>query len=135
MLNALRAPLGAAMTRIVTEKLDWPIGDARYEILNDQVAPRWDFERGGRVDAEAVSDLRQALALDPRLKVLVVHGLTDLVTPYFATKLLLDQLPAYGDSARVRLIVLPGGHMSYLRDEFPQNAARCGANVHRSEIE
>ena len=116
-LDSLRAPLGAAMTGVVTEKLQWPIGDARYEILNDQVAHHWDFERGGRANAEAVSDLRQELALDPRLKVLVVHGLTDLVTPYFATKLLLDQLPDYGDASRVKLITLRGGHMAYLRED------------------
>lgn len=117
VLDALRAPLGAAMSRIVTEKLEWPINDARYEILNSQVAHQWDYGRGGRLNAEAVSDLREALALDPRLKVLIVHGITDLVTPYFATKLLLDQLPAFGDRSRVQFVVLPGGHMSYVRDE------------------
>jgi carboxypeptidase C (cathepsin A) len=105
------------MSRIVTEKLEWPINDARYEILNAQVAHQWDYGRGGRVNAEAVSDLREALALDPRLKVLIVHGITDLVTPYFATKLLLDQLPAFGAGSRVQFVVLPGGHMSYVRDE------------------
>jgi carboxypeptidase C (cathepsin A) len=46
-----------------------------------------------------------------------VHGVADLVTPYFVTKLLLDQLPAFGDSPRIRLVVLPGGHMSYIRDD------------------
>lgn len=117
VLDSLRAPLGAAMSRVVTERLQWPVGDARYEILNDRVAHDWDFGRGGRINAEATSDLRQALALDPRLKVLVAHGLADLVTPYFATKLLLDQLPAFGEAPRVRLVVLPGGHMSYIGDE------------------
>jgi len=117
VLDTLRTPLGAAMSRIVTEKLEWPINEARYEILNAQVAHQWDYGRGGRVNAEAVSDLREALALDPRLKVLIVHGITDLVTPYFATKLLLDQLPAFGDGSRVQFVVLPGGHMSYVRDE------------------
>lgn len=117
VLDALRAPLGAAMSRVTTEKLQWPIGDARYEILNDRVAHEWDFGRGGRINAEATSDLRRELALNARLKVLVVHGLADLVTPYFATKLLLDQFPAFGDASRVRLVTLPGGHMSYIRDE------------------
>lgn len=117
VLDALRAPLGSAMSRIVTERLGWPVADARYEILNDRVAHDWDFGRGGRINAEAASDLRQALALDPRLKTLVAHGLTDLVTPYFATKLLLDQFPAFGDAPRVRFVTVPGGHMSYLVDE------------------
>lgn len=117
VLDSLRAPFGAAMTSIVIDKLQWPIGDARYEILNDQVSHYWDFGRGARQNAEAVSDLRQALALDPRFKVLIVHGLTDLVTPYFATKFLLDQIPDYGETSRVKLTVLPGGHMPYLRDD------------------
>ena len=61
-------------------------------------------------------ELRSALALDPRLKVIVAHGFTDLVTPYFETKLLLDQLPAFGDPTRVKLELYPGGHMFYSRD-------------------
>lgn len=117
VLDSLRAPLGEAMTKIVTEKLGWPIGDAKYEVLDDDIARHWDYGRGGRGDAEALSDLRQALALDPHFKVLVTHGLTDFVTPYFATKILLDQLPSYGDATRLRFMTLPGGHMSYFRDE------------------
>ncbi|WP_442755242.1 S10 family peptidase [Methylocystis sp. JAN1] len=117
VLDAWRAPLGAAMSRLVQEKLAWPIGDARYLILNDRVARRWDYGPGGRAHAEVLSDLKDALALDPRLRVVVLHGAADLVTPYFATKLMLDQLPAYGDADRVRLVVTAGGHMPYLHDE------------------
>lgn len=131
VFEALRTPLGAAMSRIVTEKLEWPINDARYEILNTQVAHQWDYGSGGRINAEAVSDLREALALDPRLKVLIVHGITDLVTPYFATKLLLDQLPAFGDRSRLQLVVLPGGHMLYVRDE----SRRAFRDTARTSIE
>ncbi len=116
VLDSWRTPLGAAMARVVIEKLGWAVGEARYAVLNGQVAHQWDFGRGGRANAEVLSDLKDALALDPRLKVLVVHGLSDLVTPYFATKLMLDQLPAYGNAERVRLVVLPGGHMPYLRE-------------------
>jgi carboxypeptidase C (cathepsin A) len=46
-----------------------------------------------------------------------MHGMTDLITSYFGTKLLIDQLPAYGDAGRVRFAVVPGGHMFYSRDE------------------
>lgn len=121
VLETWRTPLGAAMMRLTQEKLAWPIGEARYFILNERIARRWDYGHGGRESAEVVSDLRDALALDPRLRVFVVHGVADLVTPYFATKLLLDQLPAYGDADRVRLIVLKGGHMPYLHDESRAN--------------
>jgi carboxypeptidase C (cathepsin A) len=47
---------------------------------------------------------------------LVGHGLFDLATPYFASKVLLDQLPAYGSPSRVKLVVYPGGQMFYSRD-------------------
>jgi len=56
------------------------------------------------------------LALDPKFKVLVAHGLFDLVTPYFGSKMQLDQLPVYGSPDRVRLVVYPGGHMLYTHD-------------------
>ena len=44
------------------------------------------------------------------------HGLFDLATPYFGSKILLDQLPAYASPDRVKLVVYPGGHMFYSRD-------------------
>ncbi len=64
--------------------------------------------------------MRQILALDPKLKLLVAHGLFDLATPYFGSKILLDQLPAYASPERVRLVVYPGGHMFYSRDAARQ---------------
>jgi carboxypeptidase C (cathepsin A) len=131
VLDGLRAPLGAAMTRLTLEKLQWPVGDARYEILNERVAHDWDFGQGGRADAEAVSTLRDELALDRRLDVTIAHGLADLVTPYFVSELLIDQLPAFGEASRVRLVTTPGGHMSYLRED----ARRLLRDAARSAIE
>jgi carboxypeptidase C (cathepsin A) len=60
--------------------------------------------------------MRQFVALDPAVRVLVAHGLTDLVTPYFASKLLLDQVPDQGGGDRLQLRVYGGGHMFYSRD-------------------
>ncbi len=117
LLESWRAPLGVAMTRLILEKLAWPIGDARYSVLSRDISHQWRFGEDGRVNAEVVSSLREALALDPRLKLVVLHGLYDLTTPYFATKLMLDQLPDFGDPSRVRLVALKGGHMPYLYDE------------------
>ncbi|MFX9672972.1 hypothetical protein ABTO96_19495, partial [Acinetobacter baumannii] len=59
---------------------------------------------------------RRSLALDPNLKLLIGHGLFDLATPYFATRLVLDQLPAYAGPSRVKFAVYPGGHMFYSRE-------------------
>ena len=70
-----------------------------------------------RASPRALSELRQALALDPKLRVLVAHGFTDLVTPYFASQLLLNQLPDLGPERAGRASqVYGGGHMFYTRD-------------------
>jgi carboxypeptidase C (cathepsin A) len=114
VLDAVKTPLASAMADITASRLGWPV-DARYEILNESVSHQWDWD-GGRAKTQALSDIRQALALDPAFRVLIAHGLSDQVTPYFASKLLIDQIPPMGDAARVRLKVYGGGHMLYLRD-------------------
>ncbi|MGP0059261.1 MAG: S10 family peptidase [Beijerinckiaceae bacterium] len=111
VLDSLKTPLASAIAHLAATKLNWFI-DARYEILNESVNRQWD----GRAHAESLSDLKRILALDPNLRVLVAHGVTDEVTPYFASKLLLDQIPPMGNPARLRLVVYGGGHMIYADD-------------------
>jgi carboxypeptidase C (cathepsin A) len=112
ILDAIKTPLASAMADLTGNRLGWTV-EARYEILNENVNRAWDWG-GGRDRAEALSDLKRAMALDPSLRVLVAHGLTDLVTPYFASKVLIDQVPPMGDPDRLRLKVYGGGHMLYL---------------------
>lgn len=121
--DSLTAPLTSAAVDLTTRKLNWR-PDGSYQLLSESVNRAWDFGRG---PAESVSQLRQILALDPKMKLLVGHGLFDLATPYFGSKVILDQLPAYARSDRVKLVVYPGGHMFYSRD-----AAR---QAFRSEVE
>jgi carboxypeptidase C (cathepsin A) len=116
--DPLSAPLTSAAVDLVTRKLNWR-PDGSYEVLNPAVEKAWDFGRGMH-PAESLSQLRQVLALDPKLKVLVGHGLFDLATPYFGSRILLDQLPAYGARDRAKLVVYPGGHMFYSRDASRQ---------------
>ncbi|HUZ91459.1 MAG TPA: peptidase S10, partial [Methylocella sp.] len=116
ILDAIKTPLASAMADLTGNRLGWPV-DARYEILNENVSHAWDWGHNGRGQAEALSDLKRAMALDPSLRVLVAHGVTDQVTPYFATKLLIDQVPPMGNPDRLRLKVYGGGHMLYLDDK------------------
>jgi len=113
--DALIAPLTSAAVDLTTRKLNWR-PDGSYELLNDAVAHAWNFG-GGMHSVESITDVRQILALDPKLSVLVAHGLFDLATPYFGSKILLDQLPAFASPPRVKLVVYPGGHMFYSRDD------------------
>ncbi|SIO47227.1 Carboxypeptidase C (cathepsin A) [Bradyrhizobium erythrophlei] len=123
--DPLLAPLTSAAVDLTTRKLNWR-PDGSYQLLSDTVNKAWDFGRGQN-PAESVSQLRQILALDPKMKLLVGHGLFDLATPYFASKIILDQLPAFAGPVRVKLAVYPGGHMFYSRDGARQ--------AFRSEVE
>jgi len=112
--DPLVAPLTSAAVDLYTRKLNWrPNGS--YNLFNPSVLRAWNYGRGIN-PAESVGQLRRILAIDPQLKLLVVHGLFDLATPYFGSKIVLDQLPAYASPDRVKLMVYPGGHMFYTRD-------------------
>ncbi len=116
LLTALQAPLTSAMIALYQSTLNYRVPDLRYELLNTAVNRGWTWG-GGRTAPESLGALRGAMALDGNLRVLVAHGFTDLVTPYFASKLQLDQMPALGGQGRLSLAVYPGGHMFYSRPD------------------
>jgi carboxypeptidase C (cathepsin A) len=89
-----------------------------YDLLNGEVGRHWDWgdgDSGGRHSLGAGDALRRALALQPRLRVLIAHGLTDLVTPYMMSRFVIDHFPANVTASRVELKLYAGGHMMYLR--------------------
>ena len=107
----LHAPITQAMVDLYHTKLNWNVENGRYQFFNEEAGHQWNYGR----DANATADLEHDLALDPKLGVVIVHGLTDLVTPYFETKMELDQL-AVPIEGRLNFDVLPGGHMVYIND-------------------
>ncbi len=113
ILDALIAPTTSAMVDFVTRELRWKT-DARYNALSYAVNNAWDR---GKPDDAPVTDLRKAIAVDPKMQVMIVHGWDDLSCPYFASRLIVDQMPAFGAAERVRLRVYPGGHMFYSRTD------------------
>lgn len=114
VLDGFEAPVTSAMMTVYAEKLNWR-PDATYHLSNDAAFGQWDWGRGmGR--PESLSTLQAARSVDPRLRVLVAHGLFDLRTPYAGTARLLDMLPDMDGAAPVELRVYPGGHMFYFVD-------------------
>ncbi len=112
--TALNAPMTSAMLELYGGKLNYRT-ERPYIKMNGEVNRSWIWGNSP-TPPESITELKEALALDQRLRTLVVHGYTDLVTPYFSSELVLDQLPAYGEGQRVASIVYPGGHMFYSRD-------------------
>ncbi len=79
------------------------------------ISGKWDWGEGsGRVGANITDDLRTLMALTPSFRLLVAHGYSDMVTPYAASRYVLDHLPQTDDPTRAQLRLYRGGHMLYL---------------------
>jgi carboxypeptidase C (cathepsin A) len=112
MLAAIVAPMTTAMVDFVTRVVGWKV-DARYNALSREVNEAWD--RGDDLRTGSVPQLRQSVAADPKLRVLIVHGWNDLSCPFMGSVLTVDQIPVMGDATRVAVREYPGGHMFYTR--------------------
>jgi len=114
ILASIVAPLTTAMVDFVTRTVGWKV-DARYNALSFDVNRLWD--RGDDLREGSVPQLRQAVAADPKLRVLIVHGWNDLSCPFMGSVLTVDQMPVMGDPTRVAVREYPGGHMFYTRPD------------------
>jgi carboxypeptidase C (cathepsin A) len=123
ILASMIAPMTTAMVDFVTRTVGWKI-DARYNALSFEVNRLWD--RGDDLRDGSVSELRKAVAADPKLRVLIVHGWNDLSCPLMGSVLTVNQMPVMGDPTRVAVKEFPGGHMFYTR---PSSRAELRKNV------
>jgi carboxypeptidase C (cathepsin A) len=90
-----------------------------YRVLAHEVSRQWNWDGARRGDGALglpLSSLERTLLLHPETRLLIVNGRYDLVTPYLASRWLIDQLsvPA-AVRAGIRLRVYEGGHMMYMR--------------------
>jgi carboxypeptidase C (cathepsin A) len=115
ILDTSLAPVTGAAVDLITNQLGYQAPGA-YALLNYAVNNQWDWDKG---DGAAV-ELRKLIAIDPRLAVIVAHGMDDLACPYFVSRLVIDQMPRFGRPDRVQLALFAGGHMFYNR---PASAA------------
>jgi carboxypeptidase C (cathepsin A) len=112
ILESIVAPTTTAMVDFITRTVGWKT-DARYYALSMEVNREWD--RKTDLPRGSVPDLREAVAADPKLRVLIVHGWNDLSCPFMGSVLSVDQMPLMGDPNRVQVREFPGGHMFYTR--------------------
>ncbi len=133
LLQSIIAPTTTAMVDFITRTVGWKYG-GRYNALSYEVNKLWsdggDPEQRGESDLArgSVDDLRQAVAIDPKLNVLIVHGWDDLSCPFMASVLIVDQMPLMGKVQRVQVREYPGGHMFYSR---PKSQSALRADVAR----
>ncbi len=122
LLDSIIAPTTTAMVDFVTHTVGWKYA-GRYNALSYEVNGAWDRGKGEE-ERGSVPQLRQAVAIDPKLQVLIVHGWGDLSCPFMASRLIVDQMPLMGDPSRVQVKSYPGGHMFYSRGESQQALRR-----------
>lgn len=119
-LTLMSAAFATAYAQYVREELGVAT-KVPYLMLNQDVFRRWRWsDNNARRPSEpgAADDLASAMLSQPQLRLLIAHGAFDLVTPYFASVYLMDQLflaPSVHD--RAEIAVYPGGHMFYGREE------------------
>jgi carboxypeptidase C (cathepsin A) len=91
--------------------------DARYNALSEEVNRNWDRSsgRGAFSGSASATDLRIAVATDPKLRVVIAHGWADLSCPFMGSVLTVSQIPIMGDPTRVSVHEYAGGHMYYSR--------------------
>ena len=114
ILDGIIAPTTTAMVDFVTRTVGWKFA-GRYNALSYEVNRAW--SRGEEENKGSVQELRQSVAVDSKLRVLIVHGWGDLSCPFMASVLIVDQMPLMGDPSRVQVKEYPGGHMFYSRGD------------------
>ncbi|UVK38025.1 alpha/beta hydrolase [Mesorhizobium sp. AR10] len=91
--------------------------DVSYRLLNGEISHNWDYGTSRQGYAGVMDDLQRARSLNPALGVVIVNGYTDLVTPYLASRYLVNQVPSLANARPIRLDVIEGGHMMYFRSD------------------
>ncbi len=88
--------------------------DIPYEILNGGVWP-WSYSDHENQHVYVAETLRQAMSINPHLKVYVANGYYDLATPFFATEYVFSHL-GLDESLRnnVSMHYYEAGHMMYI---------------------
>jgi carboxypeptidase C (cathepsin A) len=94
--------------------------ERRYELLSMAVNRDWkrdDMQHALWGPAGATDDLRFAMSMNPDMKVLIAHGYYDMVTPYFSSERLVEQMKLLPQQ-REKLFIrhFDGGHMFYTWD-------------------
>ncbi len=113
VLDGFTRAYAGALVGYAREQLGFKT-EMTYILLARDISGKWEW--GQRGNASASDDLRILLAFNPSFRLLIAHGSSDLVTPYMASRYVLDHLPPIeGDRAQLRLY--SGGHMFYVADQ------------------
>jgi carboxypeptidase C (cathepsin A) len=120
ILEGYTRAYGAAFVAYARNELGFS-SEMTYNLLNEDVNRRWEWNgsRGGdsRSLASASTEIRDLLSVIPSFRLLVAHGYSDALTPYGASRYVIDHLPSELAAGRAQLKLYRGGHMFYTKPD------------------
>jgi carboxypeptidase C (cathepsin A) len=94
--------------------------ERRYDLISMDVNKAWkrdDDAHAFDLSIGATDDLRFAMSMNPDMQVFITHGWYDLVTPYFSSKRLIEQMKLTPEQRKkLSFKSFAGGHMFYTWD-------------------
>ena len=135
ILDGFTRAYGSFFASYARNELNYPC-EMTYSLLSLEVNRQWDWKDGRdgtRANAAASDDIRELLATIPSFRLMVMHGYSDVITPYGASRFVLDHLPPALAKDRTELTLYRGGHMFYTRpDSLRQASADAKAFYERA---
>jgi len=120
--SAISSAYTSAFNAYVRGELGYD-GDREY--VPSGMARPWNWSRGGNVGfglpgiPNVAPDLAEAIRRNPRLQVLLVNGIYDLATPYFAAVWTMDNMGLPPDLRdNIQRADFPAGHMMYVEESL-----------------
>lgn len=124
-MSAIMGPYTAAFNHYVRSDLKFE-SDLPYEILNPKVWP-WSYSEHENRYVDVSETMRQAIAVNPFLKVFVANGYYDLATPYYATEYTFNHLNLDPTLlGNISMEYYEAGHMMYVH---APSLAKLGADL------
>lgn len=106
--------------------------DMTYTLLSTEVNRQWDWD-GRRSNASASDDIRDLLSVIPSFRLSILHGYSDILTPYGVSKFVLNHLPEQLAKGRTDLKLYRGGHMFYSDPASRQQANEDMRSFYKAE--
>jgi carboxypeptidase C (cathepsin A) len=131
ILDGVARAYGGAFANYARNELGYQT-EVTYTLLAGDISGHWDWGHGGRGHAGVDSDLRVLLSFDPRFRLLIAQGMTDMVTPYGDSRYVLDRLPPANPPGRTQLKLYRGGHMFYLNAQARRNFSNDAAAFYKA---
>jgi carboxypeptidase C (cathepsin A) len=114
VLDGVIRAYGGAFVGYARDELGFKT-EMTYNLLASDISSKWDWHEGsGRSQPSVADDLRELLALIPSFRLMIAHGMSDMVTPYAVSRYVLDHLPSSIKEERAELRLYRGGHMFYM---------------------